>query len=125
MKLSTSAFLDFCEAKFICLAIMVAFLFLSLIFSVFPFPSSFVWGFFFCTTLQHPYDSERLDIVITEKLLHLQEYSDLRKENISKNIVVLLSVTLHCRGSQVCDITMLSTEIATLLPLRPPVCFSS
>lgn len=64
-------------------------------------------------------------MVITARRLHLQEYSVLRTEDISKDTVGLLLVTVDGRGLQVCDTTILSTEIAPLSPLGPHVCLSS
>lgn len=86
---------------------------------------SLVCIFFPPIAIEHLYNPERLAIVLTERWFHLKEYLVLRKENIFKDTVVLLSVTIHCPGLQVCDTTMRSTEIATLLLLRSCVCLSS
>lgn len=56
--------------------------------------------------LQQPYVPERQAAAISERWL-LQEYSILKEESVSKDIVHLLSVTMGCQGWLLRDTTML------------------
>lgn len=70
--------------------------------------------------LQPPYVPERQAAAISERWL-LQEYSVLKEESVSKDIVHVLSLTMGCRGWLLRDTTMLFLLKRLLFHLWGPV----